>query len=79
MSLSFVTFGWLTFDLVRIFSANVDYVLSNGWQGWVDGGFEELFQLALTALFAMFFYIVFKMCETVLVQRFLNKQGQRDK
>ena len=78
LCLSFVTFGWLSFDLIRIFSANAEYLVDNGWQGLMDGGFEQLVDLVLTTLAAMVFYIVFKLCEAVLMQRLSNRRTERE-
>ena len=78
LCLSFVTFGWLSFDLIRIFSANAEYLLDNGWQGLMDGGFEQLLDLVLTTLLAMLFYMLFKLCEGVLIQRLSNQSPRRE-
>ena len=74
MTLAFVLFGLLSLDLVRLVSANAGYLLSNGWQGWVDGGFLQLLELVLSALAAIAAYLVFKTCEHVLVQRLLQRR-----
>ena len=69
MTLTFVLFGLLSLDLVRLVSANADYLLSNGWAGWLDGGFVQLLELAINALLAIASYLSFKLCEHVLVHR----------
>jgi hypothetical protein len=70
MSLSFVVFGLLSLDLVRLVSANTGFLLRAGWDGFfADGGLVQLLELCLSALVAIAAYLVFKLCELVLVQR----------
>lgn len=68
MVLSFIAFGLLTLDLVRLVSVNVAFVSENGWQGLQDGGLRQLLELLATVVMAMLAWLLFKVCETVLVQ-----------
>ena len=68
MVLSFIAFGLLTLDLVRLVSANVAFVSENGWQGLQDGGLRQLLELLASVVLAMLSWLLFKVCETVLVQ-----------
>jgi hypothetical protein len=68
MVLSFIAFGLLTLDLVRVVSANVAFISDNGWQGLRDGGLVQLAELALSAALAMAAWLQFKLCETLLLQ-----------
>lgn len=68
MVLGFIAFGLLTLDLVRVVSANASLLWNNGWQGLEDGGLRQLLELLATAAAAMVAWLVFKVCETVLVQ-----------
>lgn len=68
MTLGFVAFGLLTLDLVRLVGSNASLLLDNGWQGLVDGGLRQLLELSGSALAAMAAWLVFKVCETLLVQ-----------
>ncbi|WP_057298186.1 hypothetical protein [Pelomonas sp. Root1217] len=68
MVLSFVAFGLLTLDLVRLVSANAALLSSYGWQGLQDGGLRQLVELIGSTLAAMAAWLLFKVCETVLVQ-----------
>jgi len=67
MTISFVAFGYMTLDLVRVVSANTDFVIENGWRALQDGGLQQMFELWLGALAAMVCYLAFKLCEQVLV------------
>jgi hypothetical protein len=67
LTISFLIFGKLSLDLVRLFSANAAYLLAFGWMGLVDGGLLQLIELIFSALGAMAAYLIFKLCENVLI------------
>lgn len=69
MTLAFLLFGLLSLDLVRLVSANAAFLASAGWMGLRDGALQQLLELALNAVLAISAYLVFKLCEQVLVQR----------
>ena len=68
MVLSFIGFGLLTLDLVRLVGANAALLSEHGWQGLQDGGARQLLELLVSAIAAMAAWLLFKVCETVLVQ-----------
>lgn len=68
MVLSFMVFGLLTLDLVRLVSANATLLSDYGWQALQDGGLRQLLELLLSTIGAMLAWLLFKVCETVLVQ-----------
>jgi hypothetical protein len=68
MSLGFIAFGLLTLDLVRLVSANAAFVSENGWQGLRDGGLRQLLELLVSCIGAMAAWLLFKLCETLLIQ-----------
>ena len=68
MVLSFVVFGLLTLDLVRLVNANTALLSEYGWQSLHDGGLRQLLELVASAIAAMLAWLLFKVCETVLVQ-----------
>jgi hypothetical protein len=68
MTLSFMAFGLLTLDLVRVVGANWAFLTDNGAQGLRDGGLLQLAELVLTSLAAMAAWLLFKLCETLIVQ-----------
>jgi hypothetical protein len=72
MTLGFIAFGLLTLDLVRVVGANTAFLLDNGWQGLGDGGLRQLLELLVTSVGAMAAWLLFKVCETVLVQSLLR-------
>lgn len=82
MTSSFVGFGYLTVDLVQLFSSNAAFVLSYGWQALMIGGLQQLCEVWLGAFLAMACYLLFKLCEQVLVHRLAQvnriKNDQRE-
>ncbi len=70
MTISFMGFGVLSFDLIRVVAANADYLSSYGLIALKDGGLQQLFELWLKASVAMLFWILFKLSELNLVQAF---------
>lgn len=68
MTLSFMAFGFLTLDLVRLATANAAFLFDNGWQGLLDGGLRQGLELLASCLGAMLAWLLFKLCETLLIQ-----------
>ena len=71
MVLSFIAFGLLTLDLVRMVSVNFAFVSEYGWKGLQDGGLVQLLELLASTAGAMAAWLLFKLCETVLVDSFM--------
>ena len=74
MTLAFLLFGVLSLDLVKVVSANAGFLWANGWMGLMDGGFQQLLELLVTALLAIAAYLLFKLCEHALVHRLAHRQ-----
>ena len=68
MTISFVSFGCLTFDLVRLVSANAAYLSNYGLMALQEGGLQQMLELWLKAFAAMLFWVMFKLCELNLVK-----------
>jgi hypothetical protein len=73
MTLSFMAFGLLTLDLLRLVTANAAFLSDNGWQGLQDGGLRQLLELLVSCVGAMAAWLLFKLCETLLIQSMTNK------
>lgn len=69
MGVSFVLFGLLTLNLLHLVSANVNFLVMNGLDAVRDGGLLQLLSLIALGYFAAVFYVVFKLCEKVLVEK----------
>jgi hypothetical protein len=75
MTASFVGFGYLTLDLIRLLSSNANFVLAYGWQALEIGALQQFGELSVGALLAMACYLLFKLCEQVLVQWLAQRQS----
>jgi len=69
MGLSFVLFGLTSLNLLHALGANFDFLLSHGFDAVREGGLSQLIELLVSGYAAAFFYIFFKLCEKVLVER----------
>jgi len=63
LCLSFLAFGAGTLNLIYMFSANLAFLTSQGWQAAMDGAVLQLLELTLTGALSMAAYVVFKTCE----------------
>ena len=72
MVLAFMAFGLLTLDLVRLVGANASLLSMHGWQALQDGGLRQLLELLLSSAAAMAAWLLFKVCETVVVQSLMR-------
>ncbi len=63
MGLSFLGFGAGTLNLIYVFRANADLLLTHGWMALMDGGLVQLIEILLTGYLSLLAYIVFKACE----------------
>jgi hypothetical protein len=69
MGVSFVAFGLVSLDLLRILTANFEFLSMYGLDAVREGGLVQLLGLIFSGYAAAFFYLVFKLCEKVLVDR----------
>ncbi len=69
MGLSFVLFGLVTLNLLQMLGANLSFLLQHGSDAVREGGLLQLLELVGSGYLAAVFYIVFKLCEKVLVDR----------
>ncbi len=77
MVLSFLIFGAASVNLAQTFLLNIRLIQEHGWLVLMDGALDQLIELLLTAAFSVSFYLLFKSCEAVLLQRILVS-SQRD-
>ena len=78
MGIAFVMFGMLSLNIVQVISANIRFLLENGFMAIQDGGLEQLLELAFSAYGAVAFYVMFKTCEHALVQRLAHHENHKD-
>lgn len=68
LTLSFVVFGALSLDLARLLTADSQLLWEHGWMAVMDGALQQLAELSLKAMAACAAWLLFKLCEWVLVQ-----------
>jgi hypothetical protein len=71
MVLSFLIFGAASVNLAQTFLLNVRLIHEHGWLVLMEGALHQLFELLLTAGFSVSFYLLFKACEAVMLQKIL--------
>lgn len=73
-----VVVAMLSFDLVRLAVANLDYLRRTGRMGIADGGLLQLVELSLKGGLALACYFAFKLCEAEFTRRYriwLDRRG----
>lgn len=73
MLISFSCFGVLSLKLAEQTLANLALIREHGWLALEEGALWQLLSLLSQACVAVFFYFVFKVCESALVQRLFNR------
>lgn len=69
MGACFVAFGFASLNLLALLQANLRFLAEYGADAVRDGALEQLFELIVYGYLAAGFYVVFKVCEKVLVWR----------
>ena len=68
LGISFVLGGLLTLNLLHTLSANFEFLSMYGVEAVRDGGLLQLVEIVASGYFAAACYVVFKLCEKVLVE-----------
>jgi len=74
MGLSFLLTGLISFNLIYLFNANLDFIREYGIMGLRDGGMRQLIGLVLSGYLALLLYLFFKVCEKVMVEWLLERR-----
>jgi hypothetical protein len=69
MGVCFVLFGMLTLNLLHTLGANLEFLGMHGVDAVQEGGLRQLGGLIVSGYLAAMFYVLFKLCEKVLVER----------
>lgn len=72
---SFFLFGVLTFNLVFLLQRNAELWLAVGWQAAMDGALQQSLELLLLGYGAMLAWVLFKLCEKILLDWLLATAG----
>ncbi|MES9971210.1 MAG: hypothetical protein ABW092_14335 [Candidatus Thiodiazotropha sp.] len=62
-------FGALTINIFRLFAANWNFIVTYGLTALKEGALIQTMELLLTGIFAMIFFLLFKFCEKILIDR----------
>ena len=74
MGLFFLLFGFTSVNLFVVLKANIDLFLEYGLMVIEDGALQQLIEILGSTYLSMIFYVVFKLCERVLVERLTGGQ-----
>ena len=78
MGLSFLVTGLISFNLIYLFNANLDFIREYGIMGLRDGGMRQLVGLIFSGYLALLLYLFFKVCEKVMVEWLLERRRRVD-
>ena len=67
---SVVVFAFQTYNLLQMGMANLRYIREHGLLALQTGALIQLLQLMFFGAIALFFFLVFKVCESELVIRY---------
>jgi len=69
MGVNFVLFGMMSLNLLHSLGANLEFLGMHGIDAVREGGLTQLVGLIFSGYAAALFYVFFKLCEKVLVER----------
>lgn len=69
MGAFFLLFGVASLNLFALLKANINLYLEHGTMVIADGALRQLFELVGYGYLSLLFYVLFKACERVLVER----------
>ena len=76
MGVSFVLFGLVTLNLLHTLGANLEFLATYGFEALREGGLQQLVELVVSGYAAAAFYVLFKLCEKVLVERLATRKTE---
>lgn len=74
MALSFLFFGYFSFNLFFLFQSNIVLIKSFGLLALKEGAAIQLLMIVFNTFMSVIFYTLWKICERLLVDWFLNKK-----
>ncbi len=74
---SFVLFGVMSLNLVTMLAANIAFLREHGLVAVQEGALRQLAELLVSGYAAALFYLVFKLCERVLVDALSTARAER--
>lgn len=76
MGLAFIGFGLASLNLLYLIRANAELVLQHGAMALLDGALQQLLELLGLGFSGLAMYLVFKVCEHILVEKLLKDHGE---
>jgi hypothetical protein len=74
MGVLFLLFGITSVNLFVLLKMNIDLFIQYGLMVIADGALEQLIELIGSAYLSLMFYLMFKVCERVLVERLTSRR-----
>ena len=62
-----LVFGVLTVNIFRLFAANWNFITTYGLIALREGALRQTFELVLTGIASMMFFVIFRFCEEILI------------
>jgi hypothetical protein len=69
----FLLFGFTSVNLFVVLKANIDLFIEYGAMVIEDGALQQLVEILGSSYLSIVFYVLFKVCERVLVERLTGK------
>ena len=73
MGVFFLLFGFTSVNLFVVLKANIDLFLEYGVMVIEDGALQQLVEIIGSSYLSIVFYVLFKVCERVLIERLAGK------
>ena len=73
MGAFFLLFGFTSVNLFVVLKANIELFLDYGVMVVEDGALQQLVEIIGSSYLSIVFYVLFKVCERILVERLTGK------
>ena len=73
MGAFFLIFGFTSVNLFVVLKANIELFLEYGAMVIEDGALQQLFEIIGACYLSIVFYVLFKTCERILIERLTGK------
>ena len=73
MGAFFLLFGFTSVNLFVVLKANIELFLEYGAMVIDDGALQQLFEIIGASYLSIVFYVLFKVCERILIERLTRR------
>lgn len=77
MFLAALVFGLCSYNLFSLLSSNLDLIVDHGVMALRDGALKQLMMLIFYGIISLCAYVLFKVCEHLLVNWFMNRSTSK--